>query len=90
MTIGAWVGMGLGLLTFMVTIVTIAVKLSASFTELNTTMKSLSEAFKTFNCGNKEEHNDMWGKIDDHDEKLSDHATRIAIIESKPPRKAKA
>ena len=90
MTIGAWIGAGVGLATLLITLITVAIKLSASFTKLDTTMQSLGEKISDINCENKKQHDNLFGITREHAEKIADHETRISVIESKPPRKRTA
>lgn len=94
MTIGAWIGVGVSLLTLFITVSTILVKVTSKFTtsvtELNVTMKGLGEKITDINCENKKQHDNLFGEIRDHADKIADHETRISVIESKPPRKRTA
>ena len=90
MTIGAWVGVGVSLMTLFITVSTILVKVTSKFTtsvtELNVTMKGLGEKITNINCENKKQHDNLFGIAREHGDKLADHEARISIIESKPPR----
>lgn len=84
MTIGAWVGMVIGLMTFLITLITFIVRLTSSLTKLNTTMENLGEKISDINCENKKQHDNLFGITREHGKTLADHETRIKIIESTP------
>ena len=50
-------------------------------TELTCTMKNLSDKLMALETNNTDSHRRLWDKEDEQDDKLTDHETRIAIIE---------
>lgn len=101
MTIGAWIGAAVGIVTLFITVAKLIVNNTQSNTRLACAVENLAKATED-NCKTntreheairsekEKEHGEIWGTLDKHTDELADHATRIAIIESKPPRKAKA
>lgn len=91
MTIGAWISVGIGLAGFLITLITIAIKLSASFTKLDATMQSLGEKISDINCENRRQHDNLFGMVREHTDKLDEHGNRITALEERtPPRKRTA
>lgn len=90
MTTAQLIGIIVPIIGLLITIITLIAKSTAATTRLTCAVENLAKVTDD-NCkSNERDHNDLWGKIDDHDEKLSDHATRIGILENKPPRKRTA
>lgn len=101
MTIGAWIGASVALATLFITIAKLIVNNTQSNTRLACAVENLAKATED-NCKtnsreheairseNEKDHGEIWGTLDKHTDELAAHATRIAIIESKPTRKAKA
>lgn len=89
MTTAQWmlVIAGLGLA---ITLIGFIVKLVIAITRLTVTMENFNKQFCEDTATNRHEHDDLWGKVEQHDEKLSNHAERIGILENKPPRKRTA
>lgn len=56
-------------------------KLSAVISANTAEVKSLREKLSETNALNDREHKQFREKLDDHDEKIQDHETRIAILE---------
>ncbi len=54
-----------------------------SITELNESIKTLSEKFSVFEVSNLEAHKRIWNHNDEQDEKIQDHEKRLSIIENK-------
>ena len=90
MTIGAWIGAGSVLASFLITMITFIVKLTSTLTKLSGSIDNLGEKVIDINCENKKQHDDLFGMARKHGETLADHETRICVIESKPPRKRTA
>ena len=80
----------IAMLGFAVTVLALAGKITKPIERLNSSIITLSTKFDDLtdrinreDGGNKEAHEEMRGKINDHDTKLSDHETRIQIIEKR-------
>ena len=101
MTIGAWIGAGVGIVGLFITIAKLIVNNTQSNTRLACAVENLAKVTDE-NCRinsrehdairseSAKDHGEIWGTLDKHTDELAAHATRIAIIESKPTRKAKA
>ncbi|MFA5424642.1 MAG: hypothetical protein WC374_12380 [Phycisphaerae bacterium] len=77
-------GILIAALGFMVTIVTLIVRLTSTLTRVDVTMKNLGEKITDINCENKHEHDDLFGIAREHTDKLENHAIRIKVLEEKP------
>lgn len=51
-------------------------------TELNGSIKNLTEKFNKFEVNNHDDHKRIWCHNDEQDEKLQDHEKRIWLIEN--------
>lgn len=98
MTIGAWIGAGVGLVGLFITIAKLIVTNTASNTRLACAVENLARVtdenckintreHEAMRSENQREHEDLWGKVDEHGGKLADHETRIQIIERTPKRR---
>lgn len=56
-------------------------KLNSTLTKLTTQMETQSEQFKEVNKANSTTHDKMQAHLEEHDEKLADHETRLQLIE---------
>ena len=54
-----------------------------SITELNESIKSLTEKFNAFEVNNNNAHKRIWDHNDEQDEKLQDHEKRLSLIENR-------
>lgn len=52
-----------------------------TMTQLTMAIKHLTEEFKTFETGNHEDHKRIHNRIDESEKVLSNHETRIQILE---------
>lgn len=50
-------------------------------TELNESIKTLTEKFNKFEVNNHDDHKRIWNHNEEQDEKLQDHEKRIWVIE---------
>lgn len=82
-------GILIAALTFMVTIVTLIVRLTSTLARVDVTMKNLGDKITDINCENKHQHDDLFGKCRDFGEAISNHETRITVIEQTVPRRSK-
>lgn len=46
-------------------------------------IKALNENFKEFKSTAKEEHDELWGKTEEHEKMLADHEIRIKLVEER-------
>lgn len=54
-----------------------------AMTELNISIKNLTEKFKTFEVNNHDDHKRIWSHNDKQDETIQEHETRIRLLEEK-------
>lgn len=66
-----------------VTVVKPILEVVKTMTELNESIKNLTDKFNIFDIANSEAHKRIWSHNEEQDEKLQDHETRISIIENK-------
>lgn len=52
-------------------------------TELNESIKALTDKFNSFEVNNHDDHKRIWNKNDEQDDVLNDHETRISLLEHK-------
>ena len=65
-----------------VTVVKPILEVVRTMTELNESIKNLTDKFNMFDVANSEAHKRLWRHNEEQDEKLQDHETRISIIEN--------
>lgn len=65
------------------TIITAAWKISAVVTKNTEAVNALREKVSDVTSLNDREHKQFREKIDEHDEKINDHETRISVLEHK-------
>ena len=65
-----------------VTVVKPILEVVKTMTELNESIKNLTDKFNMFDVANSEAHKRLWRHNEEQDEKLQDHETRISIIEN--------
>lgn len=53
-----------------------------SITELNESIKTLTDKFNKFEVNNHDDHKRMWCHNDKQDETIQEHETRITVLES--------
>lgn len=63
-------------------IATPLIKNVKAMTELNASIKSLTEKFKNFEVNNHDDHKRIWQHNDKQDETLHEHGERILLLES--------
>lgn len=51
-------------------------------TELNESIKTLTEKFNKFEVNNHDDHKRIWLHNDDQDKVIQEHETRIAVLEN--------
>jgi hypothetical protein len=54
-----------------------------TMTELNESIKNLTDKFNVFEGANDRAHKRLWDHNDEQDEKIQDHETRITLIENR-------
>ena len=68
---------------FVVTVTTPLIKLNTTIIKNTDAVNSLNEKYDEINRSNSESHKLMWGKIDEHGEKIGEHEGRIKALEDK-------
>lgn len=81
------VGVIAALVALFAAIITPMIKLNTTITKLNSSIDNLGEKMNDINCENKKQHDELYDITKEHGAALSEHETRIKIIENKPPRK---
>lgn len=90
MTIGAWVGMVIGIATIFITIVTLIVNNTRSNTRLACAVENLAKVTDD-NCKiNMREHGEIWDTLDEHGKAISRHSEDIGILKDRSTRKKPA
>lgn len=56
-------------------------------TELNASIKALTEKFDAFEISNHDDHKRIWSKNDEQDEVIHRHETRITVLEKEVGKK---
>lgn len=56
-------------------------------TELNESIKNLTEKFNAFEINNHDDHKRIWTKNDAQDDLLNEHETRITVLENEVGKK---
>ena len=64
-----------------ISVATPLVKSTKAMTELTVNIKVLNEQLEKIENGNDEDHKDFQEQLDEHDDKIADHETRITVIE---------
>lgn len=97
MTIGAWIGSGVGIVGLFITIAKLIVNNTQSNTRLACAVENLAKVTDE-NCRinsrehdairseSAKEHGEIWGALDKHTDELAGHETRLQLIERKPKR----
>lgn len=75
------IGVVLSLIGLIFTIITAVWKLSKTITESTDAVKALTARIDVLDSSNEKDHNEMWDKIEHHDDEISDHETRIQLLE---------
>ena len=57
-------------------------KVVEAMTELNGSVKALTEKFNKFEINNHDDHKRIWSHNEEQDKKIQDHETRIMLIEN--------
>ena len=58
-------------------------KICEKLTANTDAVKALTERMDRTESTNEKEHNEMWDKIETHDDSISDHETRLQLLEHK-------
>lgn len=66
-----------------ITVVKPILEVVKSITELNESIKNLTDKFNAFEVTNLEAHKRIWNHNDEQDERLQDHEIRLKIIEDR-------
>lgn len=59
------------------------IKLNTSITKLSTLLDGLAGDMRQLTEKNTKSHERIWDKLDEHEETVSDHETRITVLEKK-------
>ena len=71
----------LSIIGLIITIIGSVWKLSTAIAECTTAVKNLTERIDRMDTDNEKDHNEMWEKIERHDDAISDHETRLQLLE---------
>ena len=77
------------LISMFLAVLTPIIKLNTTITKLNASIAALGEKMNDINSENKHQHDDLFGKCRDFGEAISNHETRITVIEQTVPRRSK-
>ncbi len=66
---------------FVIAISTPLIKNTRAMTELTVSISVLNEQIKKMEERNDEEHKDFQAQLDEHDDQIQDHETRLTVIE---------
>ncbi|MEZ4508941.1 MAG: hypothetical protein R2912_06870 [Eubacteriales bacterium] len=75
------VGVIAALIALFATIVAPIVKLTHAITKLTTTMENMEKNVEELTANNRCAHERLWSHEQQQDERLSDHETRIRVME---------
>ena len=86
MTVGAWIGAGVGLVGLFITIAKLIVNNTQSNTRLACAVENLAKVTDD-NCKmNMREHGEIWGTLDEHGKELAAHKEEIGILKDRAAR----
>lgn len=71
----------IALVGLVVAVLTPAIKLNSSVTKLSTVVDTLTDQLRNMESNNNSEHRRIEGKVDEQGEKISNHETRISVLE---------
>lgn len=69
------------IIAFLAVLLPPAVKLARAMTKLEETISATAAQLAEYKTDNTAAHKRIWDKVDEHDEKLTDHDKRITILE---------
>lgn len=69
------------LVGFLAVLMPPVIKLTKSMTKLEETLSAVSAQLSEYKTDNTAAHKRIWDKVDEHGEKLTDHETRITVLE---------
>lgn len=69
------------LVGFLAVLLPPVIKLAKSMTKLEEAISALSAQLTEIKTDNAAAHKRIWDKVDDHDETINDHETRITVLE---------
>ncbi|MGN0695022.1 MAG: hypothetical protein ACI4LK_08980 [Lentihominibacter sp.] len=70
------------LLGFMAAVIKPIIKLNTTMVRLIDSVNSLDESLESLTASNSNTHKRLWDELEDHDNKLNSHETRLQIIEN--------
>ena len=71
------------LVTFLIAVGGPMLKLNTTLTKLIDKAETLEKSFEKTQNSNHDVHKRMWNEIEEHEHKLSDHETRLQLMEKK-------
>ena len=83
MTEWAVVGVIVTLIGLIAAVVKPLITLNTTLTKLVDSVATLDKNITALTTDNTASHARIWGELDEHDEKLNDHETRLTIMEKK-------
>lgn len=83
MTEWAVVGVIVTLIGLIAAVVKPLITLNTTLTKLTDSVATLDKNITALTTDNTASHARIWGELDEHDEKLNDHETRLTIMEKK-------
>ena len=83
MTEWAVVGVIVTLIGLIAAVVKPLITLNTTLTKLSDSVATLDKNITALTTDNTASHARIWGELDEHDEKLNDHETRLTIMEKK-------
>lgn len=66
---------------FVLTLIGACWKMSAVITKNTDAVNALTARIDRMDADNAKEHNEMWDKIEKHDDMISDHEARLQVLE---------
>lgn len=62
-------------------VVTPIIKLNTTITKLSAIVDNLAKSFDSLTNKNSEAHGKLWNKLDEHEDAINGHETRLQLIE---------
>lgn len=74
------VGVLISLVGFLAVVIKPMISLNTNITQLNANVKSNTDELRELNAKNREDHKEIYRKLDGHEHTLNEHETKLAII----------
>ena len=71
----------IALIGFVITCATVVSKIASAMGEFKAAVADLRETLAEFKCSAHDTHDKLFSKLDEQNDRLSDHETRIQILE---------